>query len=79
MLVCSNKFDNKARELLSAESEGNPILVTVEKKLGGSGHKEVDLSESSEGYGGMMLYTSGTTSRPVGILSIDVTNWLITI
>src|SRR4030081_2428787 len=65
LLLASNKFATKAQEVLNAGLEKEPNLVMVHKKMGDSCSTEVTLAEPSEGQGGMMFYTSGTTSRPV--------------
>jgi len=68
MLLSSAKFQQKAEELLKEGLEKSPIFSMVKKKLEGSRSKEeVKLEGGQESKGGMMLYTSGTTSRPVSI------------
>jgi malonyl-CoA/methylmalonyl-CoA synthetase len=69
MLLSSSKFENKSQEVLKAGLEGSPKVVQLEKKIGGADHSEIALEGPSEGDGGMMLYTSGTTSRPVSHFS----------
>ncbi|KAK0104211.1 hypothetical protein ONS96_005304 [Cadophora gregata f. sp. sojae] len=68
MLLSSAKFENKAEEVLRQNLEARPKHVKLEKKLGGSACSKVFLEEPTDGNGGMMLYTSGTTSRPKGVL-----------
>ena len=63
MLVSSTKFQSKAEEVKDTLK-----LEIVQKHLS-SGSTEVEFYNSQESCG-MMLYTSGTTSRPV-CLSID--------
>jgi len=66
MLLSSAKFQEKAAEVVKERLEKSPILSTVKKRLEGSGSKEnIKLEGDEESRGGMMLYTSGTTSRPV--------------
>jgi acyl-CoA synthetase (AMP-forming)/AMP-acid ligase II len=72
MLLTSTKFESKAQEIFKEGLEGNPKLVKVEKKLGGAKATKVTLEESSDDRGGMMLYTSGTTNRPVSFLLIPL-------
>lgn len=67
VLVSSKKFDGKAQELLSVGLETIPRHISLEKKLGGGERREVTLEGPTHGAGGMMLYTSGTTNRPVGL------------
>ena len=66
MLLSSAKFKEKAEEVVKEGLEKSPTLSIMEKRLEGSGSKEgVKLEGEQESKGGMMLYTSGTTSRPV--------------
>ena len=67
-LLSSGKFQDKAEEVLKEGLEHlprKPVLHVVEKRLSGSGEDEVQLVPLPMTKGGMMLYTSGTTSRPV--------------
>jgi malonyl-CoA/methylmalonyl-CoA synthetase len=68
MLLSSEKFGGKAQELLKTGLETSPRNISLEKKLGGAEPKEVILEGPTDGAGGMMLYTSGTTNRPVCVL-----------
>lgn len=65
MLVSSEKFEGKAEEVLREKLEKVPKYVKLEKKMGGGAHAKVTLEGPEDGEGGMMLYTSGTTNRPV--------------
>lgn len=65
MLLSSPKFSKKAEELLASGLEGSPKHVRCEKKLSTSEIRKVTLEGLSDGQGAMMLYTSGTTARPV--------------
>ena len=67
-LLSSRKFQDKAEETLKEGLDHipkKPLLSIVEKRRHGSGHDEVQLVHLPMKKGGMMLYTSGTTSRPV--------------
>ena len=67
-LLSSRKFQEKAEETLKEGLDHipkKPLLSIVEKRRRGSGHDEVQLVPLPMKKGGMMLYTSGTTSRPV--------------
>lgn len=67
-LVSSQKFLEKAQETLGEgleHLEKKPTLNIVEKRRQGNGHDGVQLVPLPMTKGGMMLYTSGTTSRPV--------------
>ena len=63
-------FQSKAEEVLREgleHLERKPVLNMVEKRHTGSGHDKVQLVPLPMNKGGMMLYTSGTTSRPVSL------------
>ncbi|KAI4197772.1 MAG: hypothetical protein LQ346_002932 [Caloplaca aetnensis] len=69
MLLSSAKFQSKADEVLKEGLDQKPISSKVEKKLEGSQSREsVQLEAQRNTQSGMMLYTSGTTSRPKGVL-----------
>ena len=71
-LLTSEKFKDKAEEVLKEGLDNlrkKPALGVVEKRLQGNGRDEVQLVPLPLQKGGMMLYTSGTTSRPVGVLA----------
>ncbi|PBP26340.1 putative 2-succinylbenzoate- ligase protein [Diplocarpon rosae] len=68
MLLSSTKFGDKAKEVLRQDLEAKPKHVKLEKKLGGTALSKVALEGPIDGKGGMMLYTSGTTNRPKGVL-----------
>ena len=64
-------FKEQAELVLQEGIERKPTLNFVDKKLSGDGHDEVHLVELPITKGGMMLFTSGTTSRPVNFSSGD--------
>ena len=66
LLVSSSKFTNKASEVLAAGLDAQPAHLRLEKHLGGSAHERVVIGDQDAGQAAMMLYTSGTTNRPVG-------------
>lgn len=66
LLVSSDKFAKKAGEVLAAGLESTPAHLRLEKLLGGSAHETVAIGDEDAGQAAMMLYTSGTTNRPVG-------------
>ncbi|KAF2735540.1 acetyl-CoA synthetase-like protein [Polyplosphaeria fusca] len=68
MLLSSEKFQDKADEVLSEGMETAPINYKQEKIMLGKADDYVTLEEPTSDMGGMMLYTSGTTSRPKGVL-----------
>src|SRR2546429_475789 len=66
ILASSAKFEAKASEVIKEGLEYNPSILKLEKKLGGQASGPLPTLEgSSESPGGMMLFTSGTTSKPV--------------
>lgn len=72
VLLSSAKFMGKAEETIKEGLKARPFLGTVEKRLiGTSSRTSIQLVDSAETSGGMMLYTSGTTSRPVSRLCYD--------
>ncbi|KAL8755563.1 MAG: hypothetical protein Q9184_004770 [Pyrenodesmia sp. 2 TL-2023] len=69
MLLSSAKFQSKADEVLKEGLNRKPISNVIGKKLEGSRSSEVvQLKAQEDAQSGMMLYTSGTTSRPKGVL-----------
>jgi malonyl-CoA/methylmalonyl-CoA synthetase len=65
LLLSSEKFRNKAQDVIKEGVQKKPI-VAVEKITAGKNCAEsIILEDVGSGDGGMMLYTSGTTSRPV--------------
>jgi acyl-coenzyme A synthetase/AMP-(fatty) acid ligase len=65
MLLSSKKFASKAEEVLKTELDAPPSYLQLAKFEGGSSHEKVTLEKTGPGSAGMMLYTSGTTNRPV--------------
>lgn len=68
MLLSSAKFESKAQEVMKEGLELKPKHIQLHKLIGGQGHEKVALEGPKDGEGGMMLYTSGTTNRPKGVL-----------
>lgn len=68
MLAASSKFATKADDVLDGQLEKKPILSRWEKIVEGSKITEdVIFEDMKQDKGGMMLYTSGTTNRPVSL------------
>lgn len=65
LLVSSAKFAAKAKEVLTTDLNAKPAHLELQKHVGGGSHEKVELGDSNPGEAGMMLYTSGTTNRPV--------------
>ncbi|RSL90804.1 hypothetical protein CEP51_000535 [Fusarium floridanum] len=68
LLVSSAKFAAKAKEVLATDLTTKPAHLEFQKHVGGGSHEKVELGDSNPGEAGMMLYTSGTTNRPKGVL-----------
>ncbi|KAL8866976.1 MAG: hypothetical protein Q9174_005959 [Haloplaca sp. 1 TL-2023] len=69
MLLSSARFQSKAEEVLKEGLEKKPIAGKIDKKLEGSQSRDrVQLGSVSDDRSGLMLYTSGTTSRPKGVV-----------
>lgn len=69
-LLHSDKFEKVAKEVLKEGLDTKPVSLSVAKiaEHETSSKERVTLSSSAEEKGGMMLYTSGTTARPKGVL-----------
>ena len=66
VLISSQKFKAKTDEVTKAGLEKPLLLHLLDKKLQGNASTSApSLIEPETNQGGMMLYTSGTTSRPV--------------
>lgn len=65
MLLSSTKFASKAKEVLSTDLNEQPAHLELTKFQGSSSYEKVTLEGEDAGEAGMMLYTSGTTNRPV--------------
>jgi malonyl-CoA/methylmalonyl-CoA synthetase len=68
MLLSSEKFQSQADDVLKEGMETKPINYKQEKIMMGKTDDYVTLEEPTSEKGGMMLYTSGTTNRPKGVL-----------
>ncbi|CAM1504740.1 Fc.00g023310.m01.CDS01 [Cosmosporella sp. VM-42] len=68
LLVSSDKFGKKAKEVLATDLNTTPVHLELVKNLGGGKLEDVKLDDPNPGQAGMMLYTSGTTNRPKGVL-----------
>jgi acyl-CoA synthetase (AMP-forming)/AMP-acid ligase II len=71
LLVSSSKFLAKADEVLSSGLAVAPKRLELGKHQGGAEHETVPLEGEDAGEAGMMLYTSGTTNRPVRLIPIS--------
>ncbi|RAK77076.1 acyl-CoA synthetase [Aspergillus fijiensis CBS 313.89] len=73
VLLATEKYANKAQDVLKAGLDREPILDVKKKiEVGATslGPSSVTLEDvtGQQPRGGMMLYTSGTTNRPKGVL-----------
>lgn len=69
LLLSSAKFTSKAKEVLATHLAAKPTHLELPKHQGGSIFDAVELEGKDPGSAGMMLYTSGTTNRPVCCLT----------
>jgi malonyl-CoA/methylmalonyl-CoA synthetase len=66
VFLSTTKFADKAKEVLDENFAHKPVLRVTEKIDDGSKSGEpITLEAITDDKGGFMLYTSGTTSRPV--------------
>jgi acyl-coenzyme A synthetase/AMP-(fatty) acid ligase len=66
IFLSTTKFQDKANEVLGEGLEHKPILKVSEKiEAGAESDQEIKLEAITQNKGGFMLYTSGTTNRPV--------------
>ena len=69
ILLASDRYKSKADEVLKEGLDNTPVFSLVEKRLKGKAEEpKFEFTEESFSNGGMMLFTSGTTSRPKGVL-----------
>lgn len=74
VLVASPKFAAKAREVLATDLQRKPVFFELPKHTGRAADKEtVSLADEDLSGAGLMLYTSGTTNRPVRIVPFTET------
>jgi malonyl-CoA/methylmalonyl-CoA synthetase len=68
LLLSSDKFHSKAAEALDSLKEAKISIVSLQELPEASAPDEtIELVGGDFGGAGMMLYTSGTTSRPVSV------------
>ncbi|TQS39395.1 hypothetical protein Golomagni_00088 [Golovinomyces magnicellulatus] len=68
ILLASSKFKSKAQKVYDSYEDKKLRFVQTEKRMGGSLNEKVVLEDPLHTEGGMILYTSGTTNRPKGVL-----------
>lgn len=64
-LIASPKFASKAQEVLATDLKQKPVYFELPKHTDGAAKEVVSLADEDSTGAGMMLYTSGTTNRPV--------------
>ncbi|KAE8149854.1 acetyl-CoA synthetase-like protein [Aspergillus avenaceus] len=68
VLLATEKYAGKAQDIVKAGLDREPVLDVRGKIVTGSNGEGVELRDLGQSRGGMMLYTSGTTNRPKGVL-----------
>jgi len=68
VLLSSDKFKEKAQDVIKEEVRNKPIVAVEKIKEGKKSSEHITLETPKSEKGGMMLYTSGTTSRPKGVV-----------
>lgn len=66
MLLSSQKFEDKAKDVIKEGTDNKPIIAVRKITEGKKTAESVVLEDVEFDSSGLMLYTSGTTSRPVG-------------
>ncbi|KAL9066837.1 MAG: hypothetical protein Q9157_007008 [Trypethelium eluteriae] len=71
--LSSTRWYTKAEQVVKEGLSHGTLMTKIEKReRGRSGGEAVQLEETGPSRGGMMLFTSGTTSRPVSPLSVHL-------
>jgi len=66
LVLSSAKHESKTQEVLKLDIQSAPIYSQIHKLVeGNSESDDIQFEDMSDDVGGMMLYTSGTTNRPV--------------
>ncbi|KAJ5778722.1 hypothetical protein N7520_001968 [Penicillium odoratum] len=68
VLLATEKYADKAAQVLTAGLELDPLFDVRRKIEVGTSAESVQLDSREQTSSGMMLYTSGTTNRPKGVL-----------
>ena len=67
LLVSSPKYAAKAKEVLATDLKQRPSHLEFPKHLGGGPKEAIEFEDIDPAGAGLMLYTSGTTNRPVSL------------
>lgn len=66
LVLSSAKHESKTQEVLKLDIQSSPVYSQIHKIVDGSSESDdIKFEDMSDNVGGMMLYTSGTTNRPV--------------
>ena len=66
ILLATEKYSRKAQEVVREGLDRNPVLEIIEKiKVGAERPEQLFFRDIESAQAGLMLYTSGTTNRPV--------------
>lgn len=71
LLLVTSPYAKTAQSLLELGSEGDPVLQVNEltqTPAEALPHDAIQLEDIGDSQGGMMLYTSGTTNKPVSFI-----------
>ena len=69
LFLSTTKFEDKANDVLKEEVSHKPQLEVLSKiETGATSAENVKFQDRSLQHGGFMLYTSGTTNRPKGVV-----------
>jgi malonyl-CoA/methylmalonyl-CoA synthetase len=66
MLLSSQKFKDKAEDVIAEGITHKPIIAVEKIMEGNKSAESINFEDIGVDQGGLMLYTSGTTNRPVG-------------
>ncbi|KAJ5698089.1 AMP-dependent synthetase/ligase [Penicillium macrosclerotiorum] len=69
VLLATEKYADKANQILQAGLQYDPLFdIRPKLSAGAMSNDVIELEDTNYLHGGMMLYTSGTTNRPKGVL-----------
>lgn len=69
VLLATERYAEKADQVLQAGLKREPLFDIRQKITAGTARQSFQLENPTQPSGGMMLYTSGTTNRPVGFFT----------
>jgi len=65
LVLASQKLESKAQDVLKGDITHTPVFSQIHRIVEEKGHDDIQFEDMPDDVGGMMLYTSGTTNRPV--------------